>query len=60
MRSDTNLPQDEAFGRTPTTEKSNGRDQSPYGFSICLAGGVKGGHQTLLIGNCIIEPAIVH
>ncbi len=32
------------FGRTPTTEGSNGRDHSPYGFSMWLAGGgVKGG-----------------
>jgi hypothetical protein len=27
------------FGRTPTTEGNNGRDHSPYGFSIWLAGG---------------------
>jgi hypothetical protein len=33
------------FGRTPTTEGSNGRDHSPYGFSMWLAGGgTKGGH----------------
>jgi hypothetical protein len=33
------------FGRTPTTEGGNGRDHSPYGFSMFLAGGgVKGGH----------------
>jgi uncharacterized protein (DUF1501 family) len=32
------------FGRTPTTEGSNGRDHNPYGFSMWLAGGgVKGG-----------------
>jgi hypothetical protein len=32
------------FGRTPTTEGSNGRDHSPYGFSMWLAGaGVKRG-----------------
>lgn len=32
------------FGRTPTTEKGNGRDHSPYGFSIWMAGGgVRGG-----------------
>jgi hypothetical protein len=32
------------FGRTPTTEGSNGRDHSPYGFSMWLAGGgVRGG-----------------
>jgi hypothetical protein len=27
------------FGRTPTTEGKNGRDHSPYGFSMWLAGG---------------------
>ena len=27
------------FGRTPTTEGSSGRDHSPYGFSMWLAGG---------------------
>jgi uncharacterized protein (DUF1501 family) len=33
------------FGRTPTTEGGNGRDHSPYGFSMFLAGGgVKGGY----------------
>jgi uncharacterized protein (DUF1501 family) len=32
------------FGRTPTTEKSNGRDHNPYGFCGWMAGGgVKGG-----------------
>ncbi|MFT5498316.1 MAG: hypothetical protein ACI9TH_003727 [Kiritimatiellia bacterium] len=32
------------FGRTPTTEGNNGRDHSPYGFSMWLAGGgVQGG-----------------
>jgi len=32
------------FGRTPTTEGSNGRDHNPYGFSMWLAGGgIKGG-----------------
>jgi hypothetical protein len=32
------------FGRTPTTEGNNGRDHSPYGFSMWLAGGgVRGG-----------------
>jgi hypothetical protein len=32
------------FGRTPTTEGSNGRDHNHYGFTTCLAGGgVKGG-----------------
>ena len=33
------------FGRTPTTEGGNGRDHSPYGYSMFLAGGgVKAGH----------------
>lgn len=33
------------FGRTPTTEGQNGRDHSPYGFSMWLAGGgVRGGN----------------
>jgi uncharacterized protein (DUF1501 family) len=27
------------FGRTPTTEGKSGRDHSPYGFSMWLAGG---------------------
>ncbi len=32
------------FGRTPTTQGSNGRDHNHYGFSVWLAGGgVKGG-----------------
>lgn len=32
------------FGRTPTTEGKNGRDHSPYGFSLWMAGGgVQGG-----------------
>jgi hypothetical protein len=32
------------FGRTPMSEKSNGRDHNPYGFSMFLAGGgIKGG-----------------
>jgi uncharacterized protein (DUF1501 family) len=32
------------FGRTPTTEKSHGRDHNPYGFCGWLAGGgVQGG-----------------
>ena len=32
------------FGRTPTTEGEAGRDHSPYGFSMWMAGGgVKGG-----------------
>jgi uncharacterized protein (DUF1501 family) len=32
------------FGRTPTTEKSHGRDHNPYGFCGWMAGGgVQGG-----------------
>lgn len=32
------------FGRTPTTEDSDGRDHNPYGFSLWMAGGgVQGG-----------------
>ncbi len=32
------------FGRTPMSEKGDGRDHNPYGFSMWLAGGgVKGG-----------------
>jgi hypothetical protein len=32
------------FGRTPMSEKSNGRDHNPYGFTIWMAGGgVQGG-----------------
>jgi hypothetical protein len=32
------------FGRTPMSEKSNGRDHNPYGFSMFMAGGgTKGG-----------------
>jgi hypothetical protein len=33
------------FGRTPMSEKGNGRDHNPYGFSMFLAGGgTKAGH----------------
>lgn len=33
------------FGRTPMSEKGDGRDHNPYGFSMFLAGGgVKAGH----------------
>jgi hypothetical protein len=33
------------FGRTPMSEKGNGRDHNPYGFTMFLAGGgVKAGH----------------
>jgi uncharacterized protein (DUF1501 family) len=32
------------FGRTPSTEGNNGRDHSPYGYSMWLAGGgIRGG-----------------
>ena len=32
------------FGRTPMSEKGNGRDHNPYGFTMFMAGGgVKGG-----------------
>src|SRR5262249_47891767 len=27
------------FGRTPMSEKGNGRDHNPYGFTMFLAGG---------------------
>lgn len=33
------------FGRTPMSEKGDGRDHNPYGFSMFMAGGgVKAGH----------------
>lgn len=33
------------FGRTPMSEKGDGRDHNPTGFSMLMAGGgVKGGH----------------
>jgi len=33
------------FGRTPMSEKGDGRDHNPYGFSMWMAGGgVKAGH----------------
>lgn len=33
------------FGRTPMSEKSDGRDHNPYGFSMFMAGGgIKAGH----------------
>jgi hypothetical protein len=33
------------FGRTPTVQGTDGRDHSPFGFTMCLAGGgVKSGH----------------
>ena len=32
------------FGRTPTSQGTNGRDHNPFGFTMWLAGGgVKGG-----------------
>jgi uncharacterized protein (DUF1501 family) len=32
------------FGRTPTTENSDGRDHNPWGFTVWMAGGgVRGG-----------------
>jgi uncharacterized protein (DUF1501 family) len=32
------------FGRTPGSEKSDGRDHHPYGFSVWMAGGgIRGG-----------------
>jgi uncharacterized protein (DUF1501 family) len=32
------------FGRTPTSEGADGRDHSPYGYSVWMAGGgIKGG-----------------
>ncbi len=44
MLADTLVIWSGEFGRTPTTEGNNGRDHSPYGFSIWLAGGgVRGG-----------------
>ena len=33
------------FGRTPMSEKGNGRDHNPYGFTMWMAGGgTRGGH----------------
>jgi uncharacterized protein (DUF1501 family) len=33
------------FGRTPMSEKGDGRDHNPYGFTMWMAGGgAKGGH----------------
>ena len=44
MLEDTLVVWSGEFGRTPTTEGSNGRDHSPYGYSMWLAGGgIKGG-----------------
>jgi uncharacterized protein (DUF1501 family) len=35
------------FGRTPMSEKGNGRDHNPTGFSIFMAGGGVQGGQTI-------------
>jgi hypothetical protein len=35
------------FGRTPMSEKGNGRDHNPFGFSMWLAGGGVQGGQTI-------------
>ena len=35
------------FGRTPMSEKGNGRDHNPTGFSIWMAGGGVRGGQTI-------------
>ena len=35
------------FGRTPMSEKGNGRDHNPFGFSMWLAGGGVRGGQTI-------------
>ncbi|MEM7475414.1 MAG: DUF1501 domain-containing protein, partial [Planctomycetota bacterium] len=35
------------FGRTPMSEKGNGRDHNPTGFSIWMAGGGVQGGQTI-------------
>ena len=53
------------FGRTPMSEKGNGRDHNPYGFTVWLAGGgVRGGHvvgATDEIGLYAVEnPVHVH
>ena len=44
MLEDTLVGWSGEFGRTPTTEGNNGRDHSPYGYSMWLAGGgMRGG-----------------
>ena len=53
------------FGRTPFSEKGNGRDHNPWGFSMWMAGGgVKGGQivgSTDEIGlRAVDKPAHVH
>ena len=35
------------FGRTPMSEKGNGRDHNPYGFTMWMAGGGVSGGQTI-------------
>ncbi len=35
------------FGRTPMSEKGNGRDHNPYGFTMWMAGGGVQGGQTI-------------
>lgn len=35
------------FGRTPMSEKGNGRDHNPYGFTMWMAGGGVRGGQTI-------------
>lgn len=53
------------FGRTPMSEKGNGRDHNPFGFTMWMAGGgIKGGQ---VIGStdelglwAVDEPAHVH
>lgn len=33
------------FGRTPTSQGTNGREHHPHGYTLCMAGGgIKGGH----------------
>ncbi|MBL8897061.1 MAG: DUF1501 domain-containing protein [Planctomycetes bacterium] len=45
MLDDTLVVWSGEFGRTPFAQGNNGRDHSPFGFSIWLAGGgVRGGH----------------
>ena len=50
------------FGRTPGAEKGNGRDHSPGGFTVWLAGGgVRGGQaigQTDVVGYTAVERPI--
>src|SRR4029453_12113335 len=35
------------FGRTPMSEKGDGRDHNPYGFTMWMAGGGVAGGQTI-------------